>query len=107
MHRIDLGLRVQFFTGHGWLRRHCHVIDKITDPICGACYEAGSLETPEHLWTSCKGTEFNRQCHRITGLNEDSKTLSWSMKKVNRFLETTLMVNLLVRTQQEQSCMSD
>ena len=97
LERTELGILIQFFTGHGWLRRHCGIIDGITDKTCQLCHQGE--EDPEHLWSCCSATELvRRQC------TQDNQDNTWQLKEVNRFLGTNLMVELLKRTQEEQVC---
>ena len=49
--RPTLGHFIQFFTGHGWFRRHRVKIDEESSS-CRFCNSA--LEDPEHLWSSCR-----------------------------------------------------
>ena len=92
--RTELGILIQFFTGHGWLRRHCGIIDGITDKTCQLCYQGE--EDPEHLWSHCVATESVR--------GQSTQDNTWQLKEVSRFLGTNLMTELLKRTQAEQVC---
>ena len=59
LERQDLGRAVQFITGHGWLRRHCHVVDSSVDPTCRLCLEDD--EEPAHLFWECPAIASERR----------------------------------------------
>ena len=48
MEMSELSLAIQFLTGHGWLRRHCHMVDSEVDPMCRLCIEDNVQ--PTHLF---------------------------------------------------------
>ena len=86
--RVELGLFIQWFSGHGWLRRHLNVIDEYMDSSCRLCGQGE--ESPEHLWWECQqvGT---------TGLSiKNSKPkLRWSLQQIGRFLTVPSIASLL------------
>ena len=94
--RIELGISIQFLSGHSWLRRHCWIVDSnygqrpsTFDPLCWLC--GLGEETPVHLWTCIQKLDKNLP-----------KTKSWSSSALDRFLGTKSMVLLLEKSQEEQ-----
>ena len=53
LNRKDLGHCLQWFTGHGWWRRHLHLAGLEDTPQCRGCEEDDAEETPHHLFTDC------------------------------------------------------
>ena len=88
--RPDLGLRIQFFTGHTWLRRHISILDPYADPTCRLCRKGE--ESPEHLWYECQG--IGPEARKITNQRPSRSIHSWSPMQVDRFLREPIIANL-------------
>ena len=95
--RTTLGYFIQFFTGHGWFRRHRAKIDENSSE-CRFCNSA--LEDPEHLWSSCRKFDGVRHAIRQTCRDNNdivsfSKPFVWSVTQLTRFFRDPKMVELL------------
>jgi hypothetical protein len=58
LRRCDLGLMIQFVTGHGWFNRHALIVGEAATAACRLCGEEDGAtyttsETPIHLATTC------------------------------------------------------
>ena len=53
MSREHLGWCIQFFTGHGWWKKHLKLANLCNDSICRLCKRPNSIESPIHLFTEC------------------------------------------------------
>ena len=90
--RQELGLTIQFLTGHGFMRRHQNIIDPYVDLTCRLC-GAGD-ESPEHLWHECLG--LSAQAGSIINQRPNkSRKNSWSPQQVGRFLREPSIAILL------------
>ena len=89
MERSDLSVAIQCLTGHGWLRRHCHVVDNSVDPTCRLCLEDD--EEPAHLFWDCPAIARER-----TSILGEERTLarSWSHQELRRFLSIPQVLEL-------------
>ena len=101
--RPTLGYFIQFFTGHGWFRRHRAKIDEDSSQ-CRFCNTA--LEDPEHLWSSCRKFDgvrhaIRQDCKEDNSIVSFSKPFIWSVEQLIRFFRDPKMVELLAgpRTQ--------
>ena len=82
---------IQFLSGHGWLKRHQHIIDSYVDPTCRLCGEGE--ESPEHLWHECLG--LGTQALKIINQRSGRPKHSWSVLQVSRFLRVPSIAELL------------
>ena len=87
--RLDLGVWIQFLTGHCWLNRHCNVIDPYVDATCRLCGEGE--ESPEHLWFECNASSIKAFKDRY--MTNRSHHL-WCFRQVGRFLCVPSIANL-------------
>ena len=95
--RPNLGYFIQFFTGHGWFRRHRVKIDEDIG-LCRFCNSA--LEDPEHLWSSCRTFDgvrhaIRQECKKDDSIVSFSKPFKWSVTQLIRFFRDPKMVELL------------
>ena len=95
--RPTLSYFIQFFTGHGWFRRHRAKIDEDSGQ-CRFCEAA--LEDPEHLWSSCRtfdGVRYaiRQECKKDDSMVSFSKPFLWSVPQLIRFFRDPKMVELL------------
>ena len=51
--RQHLGWCVQFFTGHGWWRKHLKLANLCNVHTCRLCKKYDSIESPIHLFSEC------------------------------------------------------
>ena len=58
MNRKSLGSCLQFFTGHGWWKRHLNLAKLDNDSECRLCMEED--ETPMHLYNDCEAIKWDR-----------------------------------------------
>ena len=88
--RLELGLWIQFLTGHCWLNRHCNVIDPYVDAKCRLC--GNGEESPEHLWFECNAPSIKafKDRHETTRSHH-----SWTFKQVGKFLYVPSIANLV------------
>ena len=103
--RPTLGYFIQFFTGHGWFRRHCFKIDKDSS-LCRFCKSA--LEDPEHLWSSCRTFDGVRHAIIQDYKQDDSsvsfsKPFKWSVTQLIRFFRDPKMAELLTGPGSQQN----
>ena len=61
MSRENLGMCIQFFTGHGWWKKHLKIAKLCNDAKCRLCCEEGSIESPIHIFSECVAMEATRQ----------------------------------------------
>jgi hypothetical protein len=90
--RIELGIRIQYLTGHGWLKSHSGVIDHSTDQLCRLCGEGD--EDPDHLWRECPAIQMERSSvvgSRIVG---PEYPLRWTIVQLDRFLRIPQIAEL-------------
>ncbi len=64
--RAEVGMMVQFLTGHCWLNRHKFLVEESSTKKCRLCDMDGedhdSMETPIHLTTNCQAlTQVTRE----------------------------------------------
>ena len=95
--RPTLGYFIQFFTGHGWFRRHRVKIDEDSS-LCRFCSSA--LEDPEHLWSSCRAFDgvrhaIRQECKDDNSIVSFSKPFVWSVTQLIRFFRDPKMAELL------------
>ena len=95
--RPTLRYFIQFFTGHGWFKRHRAKIDEDSGQ-CRFCNSA--LEDPEHLWSSCRifdGVRYaiRQICKEDDSMVSFSKPFIWSVSQLIRFFRDPKMVELL------------
>ena len=53
MPREHLGWCIQFFTGHGWWKKHLKLANLCNDHTCRLCKHYNSVESPIHLFSEC------------------------------------------------------
>ena len=53
MPREHLGWCIQFFTGHGWWKKHLKLANLCNDHTCRLCKRYNSVESPIHLFSEC------------------------------------------------------
>ena len=92
-----LGYFIQFFTGHGWFRRHRVKIDEDSS-LCRFCNSA--LEDPEHLWSSCRTFDgvrhaIRQECRMDNNSVSFTKPFVWSVTQLIRFFRDPKMAELL------------
>ena len=87
--RTDLGLLIQFVTGHNYLRRHRRVLGEKEDK-CRLCGE--DIEDSLHLWENCKGTRDLRGGGFIK-----CKPTIWSLSQLSMFLREQPIAGLMDR----------
>ena len=95
--RPTLGDFIQFFSGHGWFRRHRAKIDEDSGQ-CRFCNSA--LEDPEHIWSTCRTFEGVRHAIRLQCTKDGShvsfsKPFVWSVAQLIRLLRNPNMDELL------------
>ena len=61
MSRKHLGYNIQFFTGHGWWRKHLMTAKLSNSDKCRLCLEDQAVETPIHLFSECPALAGFRQ----------------------------------------------
>ena len=61
MSRENLGMCIQFFSGHGWWKKHLTVAKLCNDVECRLCCEEGSEESPIHIFSECVAMANTRQ----------------------------------------------
>ena len=61
MSRENLGMYIQFFSGHGWWKKHLTVAKLCNDEECRLCCEEGSEESPIHIFSECVSMANTRQ----------------------------------------------
>ena len=61
MSRENLGMSIQFFSGHGWWKKHLTVANLCNDVECRLCCEEGSEESPIHIFSECVALENTQQ----------------------------------------------
>ena len=84
--RIDLGLLIQFVTGHNYLCRHRKVMGE-EDDRCRLCGE--DIEDSLHLWENCKATRDLRG-----GFIKCTSTI-WSLSQLSMFLREQIIAGLM------------
>jgi hypothetical protein len=84
----QIGLMIQFLTGHGFLRRHLNLLDMEsgkdppTDPTCRLC--GGFEETPIHFITECSALQLSSR--KIFRYSSTTQPLNWSIDRLCTFL---------------------
>jgi ribonuclease HI len=84
----QIGLMIQFLTGHGFLRRHLNLLDvesgkdPPTDPACRLC--GGFEETPIHFITECSALQLSSR--KIFRYSSTTQPLNWSIDRLCTFL---------------------
>ena len=53
MSRKHLGYNIQFFSGHGWWRKHLMTAKLSKSDKCWLCLEDQAVETPIHIFSEC------------------------------------------------------
>ena len=61
MSRKNLGYNIQFFTGHGWWRKHLMTAKLSKSDKCRLCLEDQAVETPIHIFSECPALAGVRQ----------------------------------------------
>ena len=59
--REYLGKCIQFFTGHGWWKKHLNVANLCNITECRLCCEENSIESPIHIFEECVALACSRQ----------------------------------------------
>ena len=59
--REQLGWCIQFFTSHGWWKKHLKLTKLCKDKICRLCKLSDSIESPIHLFSECTALTAIRQ----------------------------------------------
>lgn len=91
--RAELGVMVQFITGHNYLNYHMNNVDKSTNPLCRLCGE--NVETSWHLISDCPVLWAER--FDIFGWYEPPEPLKWTVVQLSRFLQKDRVGPLLVQ----------
>ena len=108
LQRRELGLAIQFLTGHCFLMRHQRIIDGETSPSCRLCSE--EEETPEHLFFNCPWVIEERDELQIPLPTKDDWTISqvrWILSR--RYIEEMMDPELAKqrRSEEEQQALVD
>jgi hypothetical protein len=90
--RIELGIRIQFLTGHGWLQRHSWVINPSIDQLCRLCGEGD--EDPDHLWRECPALQVERSSVVGSRTLGPEYPLCWTIAQLDRFLRIPQIAEL-------------
>ena len=53
MLRENLGKSIQFFSSHGWWKKHLNTANLSSNYECRLCCEEGSVESPIHIFSEC------------------------------------------------------
>ena len=53
MSRKHLGFNIQFFSGHGWWRKHLMTAKLSKSDKCRLCLEDQAVKTPIHIFSEC------------------------------------------------------
>ena len=61
MPRQHLGWCIQFFTGHGWWKKHLKLANLCNDHTCRLCKRYDSIESPIHFFSECTALTAIRQ----------------------------------------------
>ena len=61
MSRKHLGINIQFFSSHGWWRRHLMTARLSKVDQCRLCLEDQAVECPIHLFSECPALAWLRQ----------------------------------------------
>ncbi len=61
MSRKHLGYNIQFFSGHGWWRKHLMTAKLSKSDKCRLCLEDQAVETPIHIFSECPAMAGFRQ----------------------------------------------
>ena len=61
MSREYLGKSVQFFSGHGWWKKHLKIANLSNDDKCWLCCEKGAIKYSIHFFTKCPALADVRQ----------------------------------------------
>ena len=61
MSREHLGWCIQFFTGHGWWKKHLKLANLCNDNICRLCKRPNSIKSHINLFTECTELSAIRQ----------------------------------------------
>ena len=61
MSRKHLGINIQFFSGHGWWRRHLMTARLSKVDQCQLCLEDQAVKCPIHLFSECPALAWLRQ----------------------------------------------
>ena len=51
--RDYLGKCIQFFSGHGWWKKHLRIAQLCRDNECRLCCEEGAIKCPIHFFSEC------------------------------------------------------
>jgi hypothetical protein len=90
--RIELGIRIQFLTGHGWLQRHSGVVNPSIDQLCRLCGEGD--EDPDHLWRECPALQVERSSVVGSRTLGPEYPLCWTLAQLDRFLRIPQIAEL-------------
>ena len=98
--RQELGLWIQWYTGHCWMARHKLVIDDSIDPSCSLC--GRGEESPVHLCWECataadilKGIDIKLlKPNLLKSKSLKPNPATWSHKRVGMFLRECLVADL-------------
>ena len=61
MSREYLGKCIQFFTGHGWWKKHLKLTKLSNNKVCRLCQLPDSIESPIHIFSECVAMTATRQ----------------------------------------------
>ena len=88
--RADLGLHIQFLSGHNRLKRHMSLQDKSISPLCRLCKEGE--ETSFHIYAECPVLQQQRWRSLCLTIPPD-----WSPDQVGMFLREPSVASLFNR----------
>ena len=86
--REELGLVIQFLTGHGFLMKHRSLVEPEVSAECRLCLEED--EDPEHLWRVCPAIETERR-----KIINDNNPSNWQIKELRRFLRIPSIAEIM------------
>ena len=94
--REELGLVIQFITGHGFLMKHRSSLEPEVSAECRLCLEED--EDPEHLWRECPAIETERRKIII-----DKNPSNLHVKELRRFLRIPPIAEIMCQERGEIS----
>ena len=95
--RVELGLMIQFVTGHCYLLKHRSLLEQGLAYECRLCLEED--EDPMHLWCECPAIDSEQ---RKIGLINKTPA-NWLPGNLSRFLQIPPIVEIMGQEQGESS----
>ena len=100
MSRKHLGYNIQFFTGHGWWRKHLMTAKLSNSDKCRLCLEDQAVETPIHMFSECPALAGFRQV-LFNDTYPDQNTGQQSLCQVTELALYRPVQELIERTDQK------